>query len=126
MGVVLNPGCPEFGGTIIKVNSVDKNGAVDFCIDYPDSGMIEIESVNFQNLYPIEINSFWRGIINKKIDTPPKIKYVHEFQNWYSINHRKKEFEFKEIEMTEGDNVAMHQLEIMLREDIDCGKQLSF
>ena len=126
VGVLLRYGCPEFGGTIIQLPENIGEKSVSFCIDYPDSGFIEPDSTNIQNLYPIPLNNYWRSIIDKKINITSEIKYVHEFQNWYSIMHRKQEFEFDEVEMSEGDNVATHQLEKMLMSEIYSGEQLSF
>lgn len=123
--VWLWPGCPEFTETILTVNDFREDVA-SYQIDYPDSGMIESGSSKIQDIYPIPINSFWRCIIEKKVDIPSEIKYVHEFQNWYSINQKRKEFEFYDVEMTDGDNVATHQLERMLREDMYSGEQLKF
>lgn len=126
VAVLLWVGCPEFGGTIIKLSENIDEEAISFCIDYPDSGFIESDSTMIQNLYPIPLNNYWRNAIERKIDIPSEIKYVHEFQNWYSIMHKKKEFEFERVEMSEGDNVATHQLERMLREEIYVGEQLRF
>jgi hypothetical protein len=106
-------GCSLFSEAIVKLNSLDSD-SVSLEIDYPDSEYIEEETVSYDFLQPILLNKEWRTVLNVNFEYPSYIKYVHELQNWYFWNNKKKEIDSSSVQKTGGDNLPNNCLEKLI------------
>jgi hypothetical protein len=55
----------------------------------------EISYASFEELLPIPLSEIFLAELNKKVDHPKWIQFLHELQNWYYWENGKKELDIE-------------------------------